>query len=286
VIEAASDDRSLEAMTIRLRASVLLLILVPAVTAAGIAALPGAGDALSSDGLAAPVAEYRVVKEYPHDPDAFTQGLVYVDDDLFEGTGQNGQSSLRRVDLETGDVLQLHQLSPLHFGEGITVLGDRIFQITWQTETCFVYDMESFDQIGTFQYDGEGWGLTTDGQLLIMSDGSNRVVYRDPETFEIVRSIEVFDGDEVIASLNELEYIDGQIWANVWLTDYVARIDSESGAVVEWLDLTGLLSPEITEEYDVDVLNGIAYDEETDRIFVTGKYWPTLFEIEVEQDGA
>ncbi len=225
----------------------------------------------------APVAGYRVVNEYPHDRKAFTQGLVYADGVLYEGTGRHGESTLRRVDLETGEVLQSRSLDEIHFGEGIALHGDRIYQLTWQTQTCFVYDRETFAPLDTFSYPTEGWGLTTDGERLIMSDGSNRLTVRDPATFTEVDSLEVVDGDQPVPALNELEYIDGEIWANVWRSDLIARIDPATGRVNSWIDLSGLRSERWKK---VDVLNGIAFDPASGRIFVTGKLWPRLFEIE------
>lgn len=230
--------------------------------------------------MSAPVWGYRVVAEYAHDPEAYTQGLVIDDGALYEGTGLEGRSSLRRVDLETGEVLQRQSLDDQHFGEGVAVFEDRIYQLTWQTGTCFVYDRETFDLQETFSYETEGWGLTTDGDRLIMSDGSNRLVFRDPETFDEVRHVQVLDGDVPVPYLNELEYIGGEVWANVYQTDIIARIDPESGGVTGWIDLTGLLSSDHAAA-PVDVLNGIAQDPDTGRIFVTGKLWPTLFEIEL-----
>jgi glutamine cyclotransferase len=228
-----------------------------------------------------PVYGYRVVNEFPHDPDAFTQGLVYLDGELYEGTGLNGRSTLRRVELETGKVVQSVALDAAHFGEGIAVVGDRIYQLTWQTETCFVYDRETFEPLESFAYPTEGWGLTSDGERLIMSDGTSRLYLRDPETFEEIGQVDVRDGDDPVVNLNELEYVEGEIWANVWQTDRIARIDPASGRVTGWIDLTGLLSPVDYEDRPVDVLNGIAHDEATGRVFVTGKLWPKLFEIEV-----
>ncbi len=229
----------------------------------------------------APVWGYRIVAEYPHDPDAYTQGLVFIDGELYEGTGLEGRSSLRRVDLETGEVLQSHDIADEHFGEGVAVLDDRIYQLTWQTGQCFVYDRETFALEETFTYETEGWGLTTDGERLIMSDGTDRIVFRDPATFEETGHIDVADGNAPVQSLNELEYIDGEIWANVYTTDWIVRIDPATGAVTGSIDLSGLLAPEDIPEQGVDVLNGIAHDSQTGRIFVTGKLWPTLFEIEL-----
>jgi glutamine cyclotransferase len=229
----------------------------------------------------APVSGYRVVAEFPHDPRAFTQGLVYVDGVLYEGTGLYGESTLRRVDLDTGDVLQAVGLSEEYFGEGIAVLGDRIYQLTWQNGVCVVYDRETFEVVEAFSYPTEGWGLTTDGERLIMSDGTNRLFVRDPETFAEVDTIDVYDGARSVWNLNELEVIDDEIWANIWQTHRIARIDPETGQVTGWIDLTGLLSEQDRGRHRVDVLNGIAHDPETDRLFVTGKLWPKLFEIEL-----
>lgn len=228
----------------------------------------------------APVFGYRIVNEYPHDSDAYTQGLVYIDDTLYEGTGLEGESTLRRVDLETGEVLQSHELNDDYFGEGIVVVDDLIYQLTWQNQICIVYDRETLEPLQTFDYQTEGWGLTTDGERLIMSDGSDLLFFRDPETFEQTGTIAVRDGDTPVPRLNELEYVEGEVWANVWQTDRIARIDPETGEVTGWIDLIGLLSP-LDRLQDDGVLNGIAYDEATDRIFVTGKLWPNLFEIEL-----
>jgi glutamine cyclotransferase len=227
-----------------------------------------------------PVYGYRVVNTYPHDQRAWTQGLVYDDGALYEGTGLRGQSTLRRVELETGMVLQLLPLPETYFGEGIALFGDRIYQLTWHSNTGFIYDKESFDLLGMFFYPTEGWGLTHDGERLIMSDGTATVHFLDPETLEEIGQIEVYDSQGPVTRLNELEYVQGEIYAHVWLTDWIARIDPESGRVVGWIDLQGLLSP---EDYDqpVDVLNGTAYDAKDDRLFVTGKWWPKLFEIEL-----
>ncbi len=222
---------------------------------------------------------YTVVAEYPHDPGAFTQGLILVDGQLYEGTGVNGASELRLVDLQTGAVLQRHALAEEHFGEGITILGDKIYQITWKTRTAFVYDRETFEQTGTFTYDTDGWGLTHDGTSLLMSDGSDQIFFRDPETFEVTKQISVRDGEIPVARINELEYIDGVIWANVWGTSLIARIDPESGLVIDWLDLTALTEQVRSSGERVDVLNGIAWNPETGTVYVTGKLWPTLFEI-------
>ena len=229
---------------------------------------------------AVPLYTYRIVNSYPHDPQAFTQGLAFVDGQLYEGTGLNGQSSLRRVDLATGEVLQRYHLDPAFFGEGITIIGERILQLTWQSNVGFVYDRESFEPLRQWTYSSEGWGLTHDGRQLIMSDGTATLRFLDPETFGEISRVDVFDNNGPVVRLNELEYVDGEIWANVWQTDRIARIDPQSGRVVGWIDLSGLLSPE-DKRQPVDVLNGIAYDSANKRLLVTGKLWPKLFEIEV-----
>jgi glutamine cyclotransferase len=227
-----------------------------------------------------PVYTYRVVRAYPHDPQAWTQGLVYHDGALYEGTGLKGRSSIRRVDLETGEVEQLSPLGPELFGEGIVIVGDWLYQLTWQNRIGFIYDWQSFKPLGEWTYESEGWGLTHDGTYLIMSDGTPVLRFLDPQTLQEARRVEVRDGDIPIGRLNELEYVRGEVYANVWQTDRIARIDPGSGVIVGWIDLSGLLPAEDRTQ-PVDVLNGIAYDAAGDRLFVTGKLWPKLFEIEV-----
>ena len=227
----------------------------------------------------APVARYEVVRSYPHDPQAFTQGLVYLDGVLYEGTGLNGKSSLRKVKLENGEVLQIQPLEARYFGEGIAVVGDTIVQLTWQSGMGFVYDRASFKRLRSFTYTGEGWGLTFDGTRLIMSDGSDTLRFLDPKTFKEQGRIQVKDGNRPVEELNELEFVKGEIYANVWSTERIVRIAPATGAVTGWIDLKGLLTP--TEAAGVDVLNGIAYDAAGDRLFVTGKLWPKLFYIRV-----
>ncbi len=221
---------------------------------------------------------YEVVNAYPHDPTAFTQGLAYANGQLYEGTGLTGRSTLRRVDLETGEVQQSIELSDSLFGEGIAVCRDRLFQLTWHAGTCFVYDLSTLERLDSLRYEFEGWGLACDGELLVMSDGTSRLYFRDPETFKVHHYVEVHDGRASITNLNELEYINGLVYANVWKTDEVAIIDPSDGRVVAWLDLTGLLAHRPVDG-PVDVLNGIAYDAGNDRMFVTGKLWPCLFEV-------
>jgi glutaminyl-peptide cyclotransferase len=231
-----------------------------------------------------PVFGYQIVRVYPHDPKAFTQGLQYVDGVFYEGTGQVGQSSIRKVELETGKVLQQRDVPAPHFGEGITVWKNDLIELTWQTHVAFVYDRTTFEPKKTFKYPGEGWGLTHDGTNLIMSDGSSELRVLDPVTFVEKRRIKVTAAGERLRELNEVEFVKGEIFANVWQTDYVARISPETGRVTGYIDLRGLLTP--AERARTDVLNGIAYDAEHDRLFVTGKWWPKLFEIKVVKKGA
>ncbi len=225
-----------------------------------------------------PFYSYEIVNEYPHDPEAFTQGLIYQDDILYEGTGLRGESKLRKVELETGQVIQEIGLAEGLFGEGITIFGDRLIQLTWQARVGFVYDKESFEKLQEFNYPTEGWGITHDGQRLIMSDGTSTLYFWDPQTLAEIDRLEVTDRGEPVRLLNELEYINGEIYANVWQTTRIARISPDSGQVLGWIELGGLLKPEDVSGR-VDVLNGIAYDAERDRLFVTGKWWPKLFEI-------
>ena len=227
----------------------------------------------------APVHGYEIVREYPHDSRAFTQGLIYRDGVFFESTGQYGQSTLRKVELATGKVLRQRRLDDRYFAEGLTAWGDRLVQLTWDTKVGFVYDLESFAPRSTFPYAGQGWGLTHDGRRLILSDGTPRLRFLDPETFQELGGVDVREGAQPVLMLNELEFIDGRVYANVWHTDRIAVIDPADGMVTAWIDLAGL-RPAAARDPEA-VLNGIAFDAAGGRLFVTGKWWPTLFEIRV-----
>lgn len=227
----------------------------------------------------APVSGYRVVKSYPHDRAAFTQGLLYLDGVLYEGTGMTGRSGVRKVDLATGRVLQQVANAPKYFGEGLVAFGSKLIQLTWQDGVAFVYDRATLKQEKQFTYTGEGWGLTTDGTRLILSDGTQYLRFFDPTTFKETGRVAVTDAGRAVDQLNELEYIKGEVWANVWQTDRLARIDPQTGRVKEWVDLSNILS--VMERRGIDVLNGIAYDAKGDRVFVTGKLWPRVFEIQL-----
>jgi glutamine cyclotransferase len=250
--------------------------------AIGIAAAAAVGLAAWAQigGHRAPeVSGFKVIAVYPHDPRAFTQGLVIRNGRLYEGTGQYGASTLRRVDLATGNVEKSRSLTEEYFGEGIAVLGNKIYQLTWKNGAAFVYDLDSFNLEKTFRYTGEGWGLTDDGEHLIMSDGSATIRFIDPQTFATVREIAVHDGDKPVDRLNELEFVNGEIWSNVWYDDRIARISPADGAVVGWIDLASLY-PQSARGSEA-VLNGIAYDTAAKKLYVTGKNWPQLYQIEL-----
>jgi glutaminyl-peptide cyclotransferase len=226
----------------------------------------------------APQQTFRVVKTFPHDKNAFTQGLEYRDGFLYEGTGLVGRSSLRKVRLETGEVVQSFAVPQPFFGEGITVLPQQILQLTWQSQTGFVYDKATFRVLKSFTYPGEGWGMTNDGKQVYMTDGTAQIRVWDPVTLKETRRITVTDGGKPVTALNELEFVRGEILANVWQTDRIARISPADGKVLGWIDLSGIL-PKAERVNSDAVLNGIAYDAANDRLFVTGKLWPKLFEI-------
>lgn len=246
------------------------------------AAADAGSDTLDTPAARTPTYTFDVVNTYPHDPKAFTQGLQWHQGRLFESTGQVGQSDIREVELTTGRVLRKQPLEEPHFGEGIVILGDQLTQITWTSGKAFTYDWQTFRRTGTFSYDGEGWGLTTDGTSLIMSNGSSTLIYRDPKTFVAQKAITVTDHGNPVSQLNELEWVKGEIWANVWQSEQIARIDPATGNVLGWIDLAGIL-PSIDRTGNEDVMNGIAYDAENDRIFVTGKLWSKLFEVSLKR---
>ncbi len=242
-----------------------------------VASMRTIGFAPWQQSTALPTYGYQIQRVFPHDPKAFTQGLQFVDGFLYEGTGQNGQSSIRKVKLETGEVLQKRDVPAEHFGEGITVWKNELVELTWQSHVAFVYDRTTFQPKQRFSYPGEGWGLTHNGTDLIMSDGTHELRVLDPATFVEKRRISITAAGQPLRNLNELEFVKGEIFANVWQTDYVARIAPDTGRVSAYIDLRGLLTP--AERAQTDVLNGIAYDAEHDRLFVTGKWWPKLFQI-------
>jgi glutamine cyclotransferase len=226
-----------------------------------------------------PVSTYKIVKIYPHDRTAFTEGLLYTDGVLYESTGQTGRSDIRKVRLENGEVLQRQPLDPQYFGEGIVIWKKSLIQLTYTTGLGFVYDLATFKRGRTFNYQGEGWALTHDGTRIIMSDGTSTLRFLDPETLRETGRLPVKDANLPVNELNELEFVKGEILANVWKTERLARISPKTGQVTGWVDLSGLLDPR--DATGVDVLNGIAYDAANDRLFVTGKLWPKLFEIQI-----
>lgn len=232
-----------------------------------------------------PVYGYEVVQSWPHDSQSFTQGLVFHDGVLYESAGMYGQSTLRRVELESGKVKKKTKLNNDVFAEGLTLFGDRLYQLSWTNQKGFIYAVKDFAKLGEFTYEGEGWGLTNDGTHLILSDGTNSLRFLEPSTGKLVRMVTVMEGRRRIYELNELEYVKGEVWANVWHTDRIARIDPVTGKLLGWIDLTGLL-PAAKQQNAENVLNGIAYDPATDRIFVTGKRWSRLFEIRLKPPAA
>jgi glutaminyl-peptide cyclotransferase len=226
---------------------------------------------------AVPVSKVEVVQSYPHDNTAFTQGLVFINGNLYEGTGRNGASEVRKLDLSSGKVQQQTKLPAQHFGEGITVLDGKLYQLTWQTHLGFVYDLATLKQLKSFYLPGEGWGITHNGKQLIVSDGTPNLRFLDPTTLKEVKRVAVTEDGKPLDKLNELEFINGEVWANVWYSDFIVRINPETGAVVSKLDLTGLNVQRGTD----DVLNGIAWDADGKRLFVTGKLWSTLYQIQL-----
>jgi glutamine cyclotransferase len=247
--------------------------LVASVLLAGAARQPAAARAGG-----APTWRHEVVRSFPHDPDAFTQGLLVRDGFLYESTGRKGQSSLRKVEIETGKVVQRLGVGNQYFAEGLAAWGSQLIQLTWETNIGFVYDRATFKQLRTFTYKGEGWGLADDGARLVMSDGTPELRFLNPQTLAEISRVRVLDGAAAVDDLNELEVVKGEILANVWLTDRIAVIAPATGRVVAWLDLKGLMTAQANPDA---VLNGIAYDAARDRLFVTGKLWPRMFEIRV-----
>lgn len=225
---------------------------------------------------------YEVLNSYPHDKNAFTQGLEYFKGYLYEGTGLKGSSSLRKVNLKTGKIKKIHNLEDKYFGEGITIFNDKIYQLTWKAKTGFIYNLD-FELIDQFFYDYQGWGLTHDKNHLILSDGTNLIRFLDPKTLEVVKKIKVTKNNKDITDINELEYINDKIYANIWKENYIVIIDPMHGAVTGIIDLEGIINPR-NYNYELNVLNGIAYDNKNERLFVTGKLWPKIFEINIKKD--
>ena len=224
---------------------------------------------------------YRIVHRYPHDTQSFTEGLFYLNGYLYESTGLEGHSAIQKEELNTGRVIRKREIAPQYFGEGIVNWKDKLVELTWKSQIGFVYDLANFSLRTSFGYPGEGWALTQDGKRLIMSDGTPELRFLDPVTLKETGRVRVTDGGRPVSNLNELEYVRGEIYANIWLTDRIARINPDTGAVTGWIDLTGILKPSERIEGQTDVLNGIAYDAKGGRLFVTGKMWPTVFEIEL-----
>ena len=239
-----------------------------------------------------PIYTYEIVNTFKHDPKAFTQGLVIHDGFFYESTGEYGDSSLRKVEIASGKVLQKKDLDDDYFGEGLTIMNGKIYQLTWRESVAFVYDLNDFKLLKEFRYQGEGWGLTNDGKHLILSDGTHVIRFFDPETFQLVRTITVLrEGGKPLLDINELEYVKGEIWANIWRADdpeilgkpnHIARIDPNSGKILGWIDLGNISPEDVRRDPSSNTLNGIAYDEAGDRIFVTGKKWRNMFEIKIK----
>lgn len=228
---------------------------------------------------------YEIIRTFPHDRKAYTQGLQYWDGYLYEGTGQYGESSIRKIDTKKGNILSVLSIDNQYFGEGITIYKDKIYQITWRSRKGFIYDLKTFTLESTFTYNSEGWGITTAGDHLIMSDGSNKLYHITPSGFNIMKEVEVYDHQGEVSQLNELEYVDGLVWANVWLTDRIVAIDPETGVVKAELDMSGLLpkADRAALNDKDDVLNGIAWNQEKNTFYVTGKRWPRMFEIKMKK---
>ena len=224
---------------------------------------------------------YKVIKKYPHNVEDFTEGLIYEEGMIYESTGQYGESQMKKYKLGSTEAIKTYSLPVMYFGEGAVILKDYVYQLTWKSRVGFIYNKE-LELTGNFNYRRRGWGITTDSKHLIMSDGTNKLYYLHPETFMEEKIVEVYDGDAPVANINELEYINGKIYANVFMTDFISIIDPKSGMVEGWLDLTGILDKKSLDR-PVDVLNGIAYNKKNNTLFVTGKYWPYIFEIQMIQ---
>lgn len=264
-------------------ARLLLLVLLAAALTAGSASADKVDiDSFTSSSIK--TYGYKIINSYPHDPNAFTQGLEYDDGLLYEGTGGYGQSSLRRVDIQTGRVVDIVHLEDEFFAEGIAIWKDRIIQLTWRSFQGFVWDKENLTRTGSFSYRREGWGITSDASRLIMSDGSDALYFLDPNDYSLQGSIRVTADGEPVKGLNELEYINDMIYANLWPSTWIAIISPDTGEVTGRIDLSGIMDEGGIPKRRVDVLNGIAYDPSEDRLFVTGKLWPSLFEIELVED--
>lgn len=249
------------------------------VIVAALAACSCSSSSTEAEGQGIPVYGYQIVHVYPHDTGAFTEGLFYYDGFLYESTGQNGQSSIRKVKLETGEVVEKRDISEDYFGEGIINWKDKLYELTWQNQLGFIYNFQTFQPLGEFHYSGEGWSMTTDGKRIIMDDGTPEIRFWEPETLKEISRLTVTADGEPVKNLNELEWVKGEIYANIWETDRIARIDPKSGKVVGWIDCAGLLPENERTPGSDSVLNGIAYDAQGDRLFVTGKNWPKLFQI-------
>jgi glutaminyl-peptide cyclotransferase len=261
-------------------------VLILALSVAGLQCNAGAnsGSSTTNTPANAPASKinYEVVHAYPHDTGAFTQGLIFVNGKLYEGTGQEGRSSLREVDLQTGHVVNKVEVPEPFFAEGITLLNGKIYQLTWQHGIGFIYNAQTLEKTGQFAYKGQGWGITNDGHSLIVSDGSYNLKFFNPDSFTVTKTIAVADGDTNVPRLNELEFVNGEIYANIWHDDRIATIDPQNGRVTGWIDLAGLLPPGAVTDEEA-VLNGIAFDQAGNRLFVTGKLWPQLFEIKLKR---
>ncbi|MGH7502170.1 MAG: glutaminyl-peptide cyclotransferase [Longimicrobiales bacterium] len=255
-----------------------------AATLLALAAISACQDTTTGDARA-DSARFEIVRQYPHDPAAYTQGLVYENGGFLESTGVRGQSTLRRVVLETGEVLVRLEMPEDRFTEGLAVLGDRVYQLTWTAGIGYIYDRETLALVDSFEYSGEGWGLTTDGTSLVMSDGSANLKYIDPATFTVTKTVSVRSAGSPLSAINELEWVRGEIWANVYQSSWIVRIDPATGEVVRWLDAASLVPAEKRGNAD-EVLNGIAYDSAGDRLFLTGKRWPVLYEVRVVESTA